>query len=641
MKSVAKKTTQSNARIEVRDRLLYVDKILKALHGTPDLGNVSDPMDELVFMILSQRTRIPTASKTFHELKIHFPDLRDVLKAPDSDLLPILSVGGRGNLRLRAMRGLLQAILDREGKLSLDHLRGQKGKQVLEYLTSLPGVGEKTARCVMLYSLGFDTFPADVNAIRILRRTGLLDPIVGPLQNVEHREAQSLIAGTIPPVIARTLHVNMVVHGQEVCREQNPKCDSCAIQKFCQLWRDRQTDEKNNDALTMVDICCGVGGISLGFRNEGYKVVLAVDSDPSTVKVYRLNHPWATDDQVICKDVRSLTKKQILARAGRSRVDVLVAGVPCQGYSRVGYRSKPELSKDIKYSPEKDPRNFLFMQVVRIARILSPNFILLENVPDMGTANVTYYGGDAGVIKLLDRKFGKLGYTTSTVFLDAADFGVPQTRRRLFFVASKGKLPDDLADHLKKLGAEMGFARQATVSEALATLPQLPPSSGDFVAPLSPREAAVGPSMRVQPHDLVFNHVTRPHNVDDMRIIRALQPGEKYSALVKRLPEVVDGRTHKTYSTENFHDKYFRLSGDVPSRTIVSHLHKDGNGYIHPTQDRSISVREAARLQGFPDDFIFTESRKTQFVGIGNAVPVQLAQVFARFFSKVLVEEVS
>ena len=92
---------------------------------------------------------------------------------------------------------------------------------------------------------------------------------------------------------------------------------------------------------------------------------------------------------------------------------------PCQGYSRVGYRTKPGLAKDIKYKPEDDPRNMLFKQVIRVARILSPTFVLLENVPDFSTASVTYYGSDAGVLQLLERRLGKLSYHTASVLLDA------------------------------------------------------------------------------------------------------------------------------------------------------------------------------------------------------------------------------
>ena len=170
---------------------------------------------------------------------------------------------------------------------------------------------------------------------------------------------------------------------------------------------------------------------------------------------------------------------------------------------------------------------------------------------------------------------------------------------------------------------ETGLDGEFPLKQAIADLPRVRPDSGEFVV------SEVSDNGRIR---LIFNHVARYHNEDDLRIIRALRQGEKYATLVERRPDVLQGRTHKTYSTENFPDKYFRLSGDSPSRTIVAHLSKDGNGFIHPEQDRALTVREAARIQTFPDDFIFIESRSTQFVGIGNAVPPALARVFARFF---------
>ena len=124
---------------------------------------------------------------------------------------------------------------------------------------------------------------------------------------------------------------------------------------------------------------------------------------------------------------------------------MLVAGVPCQGYSRVGYRTKPELAKTKKYRPEHDPRNMLFKQVIRIADILSPRFILLENVPDIQMANITYYGSGAKVIDLLSKKLDRLGYRTAAVLLDASRFGIPQKRTRLFFIAARQDLPDRIA----------------------------------------------------------------------------------------------------------------------------------------------------------------------------------------------------
>ena len=626
MKSGNRRVASRKDKQSVKETICYIDQILNAVHGTPDLGNVSDPLEELIFLTITQRTHIGTAVSIFRNLRNRFPDLKDMLNAEDSELANILSIGGRGNLRLRAIRELLSSVLQEEGRLSLECLKAKSEEEVLQYLTSLPWVGEKIARCVMLYSLGFNTFPADSNAIRILRRTRVLESLIGSLDGIEHRKVQTLIVEYIPAKIARTLHINMVIHGQEICRERNPKCVICQIKKFCGYWRKQQVSEPGKLPLAMVDLFCGIGGISLGFHNEGFQILLAIDNDPSTVQIFKLNHPWINDSRILCKDVRYLDRRKIRQIIGNQKVDVLVAGVPCQGYSKVGYRTKPELAECLKYKPENDPRNFLFKQVIRIANIISPNFILLENVPDMNSANVTHYGGDARVIELLERRLGKLGYRTTTVLLDASDFGVPQNRKRLFFVASKNNLPDDLETQLRNLADMMYPEANVKLSGVLTDLPPVDPSGGDFVVPIN----------HGQTSGLLYNHMARFHNDDDLMIICDLRQGESYTTLAARKPEVLEGRTHKTYSTDNFHDKFYRLKSDAPCRTIVAHLAKDGNSFIHPEQDRSLTVREAAGIQGFPEDFFFTESRSTQFTGIGNAVPPPLASVFARFFKQML-----
>ncbi|MCL0076985.1 DNA (cytosine-5-)-methyltransferase, partial [Dehalococcoidia bacterium] len=569
-----------------------------------------------------------------------FSGLDGILQASEDELARILSVGGRGNLRVRAVRDVLSAVNEKTGELSLNKLRQMNETDAFEFLLSLPWVGEKIARCVMLYSLAFNTFPADVNVIRILKRMHVLDTRIGSLDGVEHRKAQSLLAASVPPEIARTLHINMVVHGQEICRERNPQCNRCEIRKFCAFWRTSKAEQARESQFTVADLFCGAGGISLGFHDEGFRVVMAVDNDRQTLETYRLNHPWVEECNVLCDDLRSLTSKRIRALVGQQKIDVLVAGVPCQGYSRVGYRTKPDLSKEIKYKPENDPRNLLFKEVIRVARLLGPRSILLENVPDMRSANVTHYGLDRKVIELLQRRLGGMGYHTATVCLDATDFGIPQKRKRLFFVASKKQLPENLEQRLGEMADEMHYPRvTSTLSDAIAGLPVLSAGAGEqitsFIRDKNNGGSAYGRFIGSDTQ-VLFNHVARPHNRDDMKIIGALRPGESYAALVRRMPEVLQGRTHSVYRVDNFHDKFYRLRWDPPSRTIVSHLSKDGNSFIHPEQNRALTVREAARLQTFPDDFIFIGSRTSQFIQVGNAVPPVLARVFARFFRMLL-----
>jgi DNA (cytosine-5)-methyltransferase 1 len=626
---------------EVVRTLFVVSRIFEVVHGTPDFGNLPDPLNELIFISISQRTKIKTAKQVFDALKARFPNWEEVLVAPDEDLAEIVSVGGRGNLRVKAIREILQAIREQTGTLSLEFLRELPQEKALNFLTTLPWVGEKTARCVLMYSLRHGTFPADVHSIRIFTRTGLLDPLVGTLEGLEHRKAQQVIAPLIPPDIAYALHVNMVAHGQEVCRERNPRCHQCEISKFCKQYRIAQVERVGQRKRTLVDLFCGAGGLSLGFVEEGFKVLLAVDNDPAAIRTYRLNHTIVPVTSVLEQDITLLPDEEI-RRLVTERVDVLVAGVPCQGFSRVGYRTKPDLMQKKNYSPEDDAKNRLFLEMIRVADILQPRIILLENVPDMGKASVKEGERVAGVIHLLEKRLPD--YVSTTISLDTSRYGVPQRRKRLFFLAFRRAPLSEVKEILERIRDEIWSDTRLPLSlaEGIDDLPPLAQGEGEQIAVMLEGAECNGNFytnfVRGQ-GKVLYNHQARPHNKDDMKIIRALEEGENYVSLLRRRPDVIEGRTHKVYSRENFPDKFYRMRAGEPARTIPAHLARDGNSFILPSQDRSLTVREAARLQSFPNDWIFTGSRFSQFTQVGNAVPPLLALIIARFFKELLEEE--
>lgn len=633
----------------VREVLYWVNEIMEKVYKTPDLGNKVDPLEELLYLVITQRTRIELARKIFEEFRKKFYPWEKVLVPANQDnLKQILFRGGRGNLRYKAVTEIITEVKKRVGKITLEFLREYSLEEAKEFLLSLPWTGKKTAYCILMYSLGHPVFPVDSNIMRIFKRTNILGPVDVLLEGADHRTAQKRVAPFIPGDITYHLHVNLVMHGRKLCFERNPKCNICPIQLFCEFYRDSQCKESLDFRLTMVDLFSGAGGISYGFVKAGIRPILAVDNYKPACETYSLNIPWIDRKKVINRDITGIKNEEIKKLTAYKRVDILVAGVPCQGFSKVGLKSKPSLRKE--RPPEKEEVNKLFMEVVRWTEILKPSIILLENVPDMGSSKIFFKDSNVSVRELLEKNFARLDYSTATVCLNSADFGMPQVRKRLFFIASRGKIiPGKFDEELLKFWNELNKVtdkeNSLPLKIALQGIPVLNPGEG---------ENAILPSDNYPDnHDLktqyekfvynnprvIFNHVVRNHNDDDMLIISSLEKGENYKKLVERKPEVIMKRKRKIYSITNFHDKFYRLNPEKPCRTIVSHLSKDGNSFIHPFENRSITVREAARVQSFPDNFMFTGSRTAQFIQVGNAVTPLLAHIVGLFFAKLLEKE--
>jgi len=625
----------------VEKRLVLIDKILNALYETPDLGNVSDPLEELIYLAIAQRTRIRTALDVYRKFRQRYPEYEEIVSAPENELKKILSVGGRGNLRIRAIKEILMAVKQRTGKYSLEFLKNFDEKESFEFLSQLPWVGEKITRCVMLYSLGIDSFPADSNIIRIFTRMDVLDSLIGPLDGLEHRKAQQVIATCIPSEIARTLHVNMVVHGQDVCKPREPKCASCEIAKWCKHYRNKIQNTTGKRKYTLVDLFSGAGGFSFGFIKAGFEVLMAIDNNQDAHETLVINNPEIDKSKILNTDIRKLDESRIRGIIQRNRIDVLAAGIPCQGFSMVGYRTKPGLIKKNGYRPEKDPRNKLFRQVLRFVDILKPEFVIVENVPGINTLKIRYWNGHHNIISLLEKGLKKRGYNYQSNIIDAREFGVPQSRKRIFCIARKHKaLPYSIIEEMKKTATRMGHQQEEiSLKAAIGDLPPLEANAGCEVAKVEPmikdKKTVYGKFMG-NGRQILYSHFSRYHNEDDMKIIRELKQGENFRHLLERKPQTIEGRKRKVYSISNFPDKYYRLTWNAPSRTIVSHLSKDGNSFIHPDQNRSLTVREAARIQTFPDDYLFTGSRYSQFAQVGNAVPPLLAFILSRTIVRML-----
>jgi DNA (cytosine-5)-methyltransferase 1 len=612
--------------------LREVARILAAVHGTPRLGNKEGPVDELVYIILARKTREDAYQRTFDALKASFARWDDLLEAPRDVVTGLVHSGGLSGKKTASLYGALGALRDTFGSCTLEPARSWDGDRLERFLCSLPEISRKSAYCIMMYALGRQVFPVDTHVGRTLTRLGPYRELGLSLAGLGHKQLQAELADLVPPNLRYSLHVNLVAHGREVCRAVRPLCERCEIRNLCASFRKREAGRvARSGAPTAVDLFCGPGGLSEGFRSAGVRLVAALDRDPVSIRTYWLNHPEVLDNRLVSGDITKLRPGELRRLAGR-RIDVLLGAPPCQGFSAVGFRSKRARTG---YRLAADRRNDLWKEMVRAARELQPRLVVMENVPGMNFArhreNLSYLGAAA-------RELQRLGFRTRIWRLNAAAFGVPQHRLRHFLVACRdGEVPEaPRGEHIDHLGRDIDVDALPALrlDDALFDLPPRAAGKGTAVDAWEGTPTMDDPRRRRylgkhglhRPGPIIYNHFVRYHNARDLQLYRLLRPGEDSVHAIEQ-----HGRGDlMRYRRDVFDDKYYKLKPDWPSKTIVAHLAKDGNGYVHPHQNRSITVREAARLQSFHDRYIFCGAPTDQWVQVGNAVPPLLAQAIAR-----------
>jgi DNA (cytosine-5)-methyltransferase 1 len=360
-----------------------------------------------------------------------------------------------------------------------------------------------------------------------------------------------------------------------------------------------------DSGLTAVDLFCGAGGLSLGLHDAGFRVLVGADSDLPSTLTHEANlgslsyHGDLSDSASFLRQIRAW---------GIERVDLVAGGVPCQPFSRAG-RSKIRSLVDEGRRPATDPRASLWKSFIQIVTGLQPRAVLLENVPDLAVWN------EGAVLAGLCESLQELGYSVDARLLNAFDYQVPQHRSRLILIATRPGVSFSWP-------AEVG---RTTVRDAIGDLPQVPPAHTDAVIPYEQSSSwfqrRLRRDLRPEEDNKLFDHITRDVRPDDAEAYSLMVEGGTYKDLPARL---------QRYRADIFDDKYKRLSWDGLSRTVTAHIAKDGYWYIHPSQDRTLSVREAARIQTFPDWFRFAGTRSHQFKQIGNAVPPLLAEAVGR-----------
>ena len=362
-------------------------------------------------------------------------------------------------------------------------------------------------------------------------------------------------------------------------------------------WRDWV---RGLDGPVGVDLFSGAGGLSLGLENAGIQVVLAVDNDAHSLATHRANFPGLALEV----DLSSAEgRDQVTGLLEGVDVDVLAGGPPCQPFSLAG---QPKLRSLVAQGirPDVDDRRDLWAAMLEIAERIQPKAVLMENVPGMAL------GDESKIVRTMAAHLEDIGYWADYRIVNASGYGVPQKRQRLIFVAVQHGIQFDWPS---------AAANRVTVEEAIGDLPLLGNNLGERCQVYDGAESSFQREARVNmPAEYtgnIWDHITRPVRDDDREAFGLMTPDTDYGALPERL---------RRYRSDIFCDKYKKLDGDGLSRTITAHLAKDGYWYIHPTEDRTLSVREAARIQTFPDRFRFEGTRSHAFRQIGNAAPPAL-----------------
>jgi DNA (cytosine-5)-methyltransferase 1 len=589
---LADRTLTAADRLAILDR---VDEILELTHRSATLGNLEDPLEEAVYILLSRQTQEAAYQRVYANLRLRWPNWAALHKAPVHEVADVLKPAGFGPARARELHGLLDAVAAeckrRKIKfLTLGWLRDLSDEEAEAFLLGLPGIGPKSARGVMHYTLGRQVFAVDTHVRRILDRLDVVPDPGGKVRAAEYERA-------VPTSMRQRLHVNLIHHGRAFCRSRSPRCTECPLISFCRAGRDRVASEQSaaptkekvrrragalaRENPVVIELFAGSGGLGEGFARAGFRVAIAVELDRAAAQTYRINHPGTV---VVEADATAVTGTQLASLApGAASPTAIIAGPPCQGYSAAGKRKAD------------DTKNDLYAAVVKLAAELRPRFVVIENVPGLrqveGRSFVETINGDLQTV----------GYNSDAHLLRACDFGVPQLRRRMLFLAQRADLgpppTPPAATHCPgqhctaKCGNQPGrFCKRSptpTVLEALEGLPLL--DSGQNAEYVDLGNGRV-----------LLNGSTMAHS----------------QKVIDKIKDILPGAGPISYR---------RLHPDVARTIVAGHRALP----VHPILHRTLSVREAARIQGFSDAHVFCGKRSEQPLQVANAVPPRLGEVVA------------
>lgn len=352
--------------------------------------------------------------------------------------------------------------------------------------------------------------------------------------------------------------------------------------------------------MNAIDLFAGCGGLSKGFMDAGFDIIVGVDNDQAALNTFAKNHNGAVAMKADLS--RQETFDEIKKIAGGREIDVVIAGPPCQGFSLTGPRNFD------------DERNKLYLAVIEIVKQYKPKAFIIENVPGMATL----YGGQ--IKDEIIRRFKRLGYNIECEILCAADYGVPQIRKRLIFMGIRSDIGKP---EFPKIKFTQDHYR--TCRDAISDLPSLEDDPGAEEANYSQEPITEYQKLMRGQCSVLYNHLGTNHTQMVKDTIARVPEGGNYKDLPKGWGE-----------SRKFHMAWTRLNGNAPARTVDT----GHRNLFHYQYNRVPTVRESARIQSFPDDFIFTGTKTQQCRQVGNAVPPLLGQALGKAVSEIIQENI-
>lgn len=360
----------------------------------------------------------------------------------------------------------------------------------------------------------------------------------------------------------------------------------------------------------VVSLFSGGGGLDLGFQSAGFRIIWAIDNNLNAVNTYKAN----IGNHIICEDINKIDLKNI------PRADIVIGGPPCQSFSLAGNRNV------------EDDRGQLVWRYISIIEEVKPKAFLFENVT--GLLSAKNEKGEK-IIELLKNAFREIGYTVTTQVVNAADYGIPQRRKRVIIVGMKGKRAFSFPQ-VTHNESGIGLKKYVSVKEALDDLPKVTEDENGSVSYVELPKTEYQKMMRSS--EKVTEHFMPQMSELDKFIVEHVKPGGNYMDIP---PEVNSSRIRRLQKEGGHTTCYGRLQPDEPSYTINTYFNRPNVGCnIHYKENRLITVREALRLQSFPDSYIVVSSSKQgRNLIVGNAVPPMLAEVMAKELKKYMGEE--